>query len=310
MYKRAKGRRYQGMTLVQILRAVLDNSGSIHTVINNNGDLHGYISMYHGSQPDQYKVVESIVGNYPEDCVEDTRRYTREECNLIDFDNMLSKRDNINFIFVSYEGEDMHEEDIDEDDIYSKDTLLNYIDNMHGFDHLSINLWISGRCDINIHQKNFSMVYVRDMETNHNFDGFRWCHGLDAYSFGQGPIESALGIQHNPQWEICCSREDEPIGPIGLYIEGDCKVYSNVDLYSEFDDTGRYFNIDSGRARGIVDHPDDIDAEAWDHSEAIVCNTKITGLWVKEWYNDPEGIIDTLELFLGVEAVKVKSRKE
>ena len=305
MYTRAKGRSYKDMTLKEMFTSLLNNNMiTIHDVINNNQEGFGYLDYTGEISP--YNVCRTL--ELEDDYIEDTRYYTREQCSMIDFDNLLTKR-HTTFFFTSYDGDIENIDDIDEDDIYSSTTLFNYIDNVEGFDKLSISLWRDGACHIHIIQRNFSNVYVRDLDTNHRFDGYSWCHGLAAYN-DKDIEDSAYGIKVHPEWEICCSHTDQPIGPVGLYIKGDCKVVSNIDLYSEVDALGRYFNSDSFRAiQGIIESPSDFDHNAWDHSEAIVCNTVVTGIWYKEWYDD-HYTIEALEDMFGMTAVKVKSRKE
>lgn len=158
---------------------------------------------------------------------------------------------------------------------------------------------------------NSPYVWAKNCETLNSFTGYKWCHGLAAYSGGNA-LDKARAILNNPQMELCCSFEDQQIGPIGLYITGDCKVASNIDLASRIYNEARYYDSDSWRSKALISSPEEIDESQWDHGEGIITNIKIPGFWVKAWYlNDPESeiIISDLKQLLGCEPTIVGKRR-
>ena len=289
------------ITLAEIMRRKLDNGLSIHEIIERAAWSGGMYNEITG------KVIPGHVSNIffgvPDEVIDIRCYYDEDSMSRIDWNNFFEKHDNVVVKIVDAQGEEQEYDDIDcECDLLD---LAFEID----FDYCSINEKYYGTREIIIHAKESGRVYVSELENNEAFNGFTWTHGLAAYSAGQ-IVEKATDIQNNPQWEICCALMNQPIGPVGLYLEGDAAVVSNIDLYSGFDEKGRYYDCETFRADGIVNSPDEIDEEEWDHCEAIVRNVRVTGIWVKDWYVEKdEATIKELEDKLGFKAVVVEARR-
>lgn len=134
------------------------------------------------------------------------------------------------------------------------------------------------------------VIYASEFKdkTDRAFNDYTWAHGLCAYNGGKNPVVCAQGIVNNPQWEICCAKEDELIGPFGVYVKGDVECVSNADLVSMLNIFTGQRGIDSERskyrAKGIIFTPDELEKGQHSHGEIILTDAHVTGMWVKDWY--------------------------
>ena len=138
-------------------------------------------------------------------------------------------------------------------------------------------------------------LYAKKQRTLDSFNGYVFNHGLNAYT-ATPEYENAIGIAHNPQWEICCSYVNQYCGNIGLFITGDCKLAANDDLYSELDPNGDRF---ATKNVPLIFTPEEIiPGGKYHHGEAILTNTKIIGIWHTEDadMNTVNEIADTLDI--------------
>lgn len=299
-WARIKGRGRSNITLAKIMREQL-NRGSIdiHDIIESAAWVNGMCDREGKIIVNNVSIIFYGITNE----VINTRNYTKEEATKIDWNNFFDKHCGRTSI-ITIDAND------EECTIFSKKEYLELIDDLgEDLDHIEICEKYYGQREVRLYTYTKGKVYVNTLETNHSFDGFVWSHGLAAYNAG-GIVENAINIVDNPEWEICCAFESQNIGPIGLYITGDAKVVSNIDLYSDFDERGRYFDADDKRSDGIISHPDEIDKNKWDHGEAILTNCKIIGLWVKDWYVEKgETVVKELEDEFGFKAVVVEARR-
>ena len=115
-------------------------------------------------------------------------------------------------------------------------------------------------------------------------------------AFNNGnPVSNLSSLLKHTEWEICCSFDEQYIGPVGISVTGEAKVVSNMDLFSEIEDEGRYFDTTSYRANYLINSPEEIDRSVCDHGEAIVTNIEVTKVWVKEyWYKENAHIVEEL----------------
>ena len=121
------------------------------------------------------------------------------------------------------------------------------------------------------------------------FDMFIWSHGLATGFSGSCDakeiVNRIVNLDSHSEWQICCSHKAQRIGPIGVYMKGHAQFVSNIDLHSRIDSRGyRVFDPSDWRAEeGLIFSPEEISLDSWDHSETILVNHRIVGIWVKEW---------------------------
>lgn len=140
-------------------------------------------------------------------------------------------------------------------------------------------------------------IYPSELETKEEFKDFTWSHGLNAYN-SDDIICNALNILNNKDMEICCTSYCFPIGTVGFYVQGDCKIFA-------VNDVGSWIKRDEkGNSRRVIEvshiydeikRPEDIPdyymTKNGKHSlpfyggESIVTNLKITGIWAKRQYD-------------------------
>ena len=144
------------------------------------------------------------------------------------------------------------------------------------------------------YEKSIRLAFASDFETLDKFEGYNWNHGLLAFNNGD-PVKNLASLLNHSEWEICCSFDEQYIGPVGISVTGEAKVVSNMDLFSEIEDEGRYFDTTSYRANYLINSPEEIDRSVCDHGEAIVTNIEVTKVWVKEyWYKENAHIVEEL----------------
>lgn len=151
-------------------------------------------------------------------------------------------------------------------------------------------------------------------KTDRAFNDYTWAHGLCAYNGGKNPVVCAQGIVNNPQWEICCAKEDELIGPFGVYVKGDVECVSNADLVSMINiftgQRGMDMKRSERRAKGIIFTPDELEKGQHSHGETILTNPQIIGMWVKDWYlekasNRDMKQLDKIKDILGLDSYEI-----
>ena len=123
-------------------------------------------------------------------------------------------------------------------------------------------------------------VYVKDLEILEDFNGYKFNHGLNAYSFTSTAVTNALTLTKDNSIEICCSYRNEYCGSIGVTLTGECRLASTMDLQSLIDDkVGRY--VKKMYEETFITSPKEV-KKSTTHGEAIVSNFKITSIWYKE----------------------------
>ena len=120
------------------------------------------------------------------------------------------------------------------------------------------------------------------------FDCMVWAHGFSTGFSGRCDTEEIIdrlvNLYSHHEWQICCSHKSQRIGSIGAYVMGHAQYVSNIDLYSYIDERGyRVFDLDDWRSDGLINSPEEISLDSWDHNEVIVAQHRIVGIWIKEW---------------------------
>lgn len=114
------------------------------------------------------------------------------------------------------------------------------------------------------------------------FDKVQLYHGFNAF-FTSKPYKTCFNtLKKHPEYQICTSTKY--IGMMGVTIEGDILVASNIDLFSGIDkedNNRRYF--DEKQLKNLVYDYADLELHEDDpeeNNEIVIHNTNITGVWV------------------------------
>ena len=153
-------------------------------------------------------------------------------------------------------------------------------------------------------------IYAKDCDIVENSKGYIWSHGLAAFFDNDidKSIRNAISILKDPSMEICCSFMGQEVGPIGIYVKGDCRVASNMDLGSFIDEGNRAYDPKCCSARHIIHDLDDIDYSVCHHGEGIVSNVEIVGCWIKNYsVNEYYHVAETLNRIIGGNEIKIVS---
>ena len=148
-------------------------------------------------------------------------------------------------------------------------------------------------------------IPISSMPIKRGFDGYVWSHGLNAFN-DMDPVGNAEYIRDNPETEIACSLYGEELGPIGIYVKGDCHFASSDDVGSTARCGKRYVNMNHMKHELYC--PEDFIKYAKDssNSEGIIKNVKIVGLWVKDhWIKDNEDIVEELMESTGIHEIEI-----
>ena len=147
-------------------------------------------------------------------------------------------------------------------------------------------------------------INTSKLNTINEFNGYIFTHGLAAYNDRLTIEEKVKNILENKNISICCAWKTEYVGPIGVYIEGDCKLAAHFDLCSIKDSkTGdRYVHKNDMNDNTLLYSPDKINQSNKLSGEAIVTNCTIVGIWVDKNY-DYEDNIKTIKELTGIDEV-------
>lgn len=99
-----------------------------------------------------------------------------------------------------------------------------------------------------------------------------------------------ISITEHPEWEICCSRADQPLGFAGITITGDVRCAFAHDMMSKVNKKGKRYSW----LRLLFPFIRQCNLQKWNASkiycEAWVSNVHIEKIWVKaemlEWLDD------------------------
>ena len=119
-------------------------------------------------------------------------------------------------------------------------------------------------------------------EVDKRLRGMVWSHGLAAYGSSSWKKNLANIIEH-PEMEISCSKRNQNLGYVGVYLVGDVVVASHTDIYSDKarKDYQRHWNPNTHIKRYPILTKDNISEKYSKFAEIIVKNIEITGIWVK-----------------------------
>lgn len=151
-------------------------------------------------------------------------------------------------------------------------------------------------------------VEVNSLETVSAFNNYVFTHGLRAYYSERITYEEAVQtLVDRNDIAISCSYKSNHLGPIGVYITGDCKYASHFDVNSVCNrETGkRFIDKDKMKQSYCISSPKEI-IQLYYAGEAIVTNFKIVGIWVKEYeLEDFQEELQLLQDLTGIEKVDI-----
>lgn len=132
-------------------------------------------------------------------------------------------------------------------------------------------------------------AYVKDLPSpDRLFNCEIVSHGLAAYTQKKkGDVQIVQNLRNilrsinYSTMEICAAHKSQHIGPVGIYVMGDMKFVSNIDLCSAYDGVGRYVYRHYWRIAGVFSKTQ-INLCRHSHMEYIVTPKKICGIWYKE----------------------------
>ena len=160
---------------------------------------------------------------------------------------------------------------------------------------------VNRKCD----ECTLGKIYMKDMPRPVGFEDVMLFHGILAYERNIEDIEGAKEHLNKvltiPTYETCCSTD--PLGPVGVVLEGTVVLASNCDLGSMTDDKGRFYYANNDAAEYIIYDADYLTFGTDGFNDEIVTiENKIKAVWVKETANnDIKAFAEELAKEYGVE---------
>ncbi len=145
--------------------------------------------------------------------------------------------------------------------------------------------------------------YAHEYKPSESFNSITWSHGLSGKN---KPAHEAINsLLNSPELERCCSSVSKKVGHVGVYVQGNVLLASNVDLMSMPTVDG-HRGIDLAmtgkKAKEIIYDPKDIDNNKHQiNDEIILKDMTITGIWAEEKYVTDELIALSQELNISIE---------
>ncbi len=122
-------------------------------------------------------------------------------------------------------------------------------------------------------------------EVDKRLNNMVWSHGLFAYSYTWK--KNLANLINHPEMEVSCSKRNQNIGNIGVYLMGDVVVASHTDIYSnKAKDYRRVWDPTYDIKNKPLLTKDNISDVHHAFAEIIVTNTEIIGMWVKNIKKD------------------------
>lgn len=137
-------------------------------------------------------------------------------------------------------------------------------------------------------------VYCDEQPRPKGFDSLVMYHGLKAYCECSDSSEYETitrnfeSVYEHPEYQICCSTD--PIGNIGIIVEGDILVASNNDLNTHVEEgtNRRYYYPTETNRRNIIYDIKDLEENYIINNEFVINNTKAVTIWVTDRANNEE----------------------
>lgn len=184
---------------------------------------------------------------------------------------------------------DIFEEELDVDDLGGCDLQVVKVD-IHE-DSMDIYL----KCPWN--------KYAHEYQPSESFNSITWSHGLSGKN--KPAHEAIVSLIDNPELERCCSSINKKVGHVGVYVQGNVLLASNVDIKSMPTIDG-HRGIDllmtGKKAKEIIYNVKDIDNSKYAiNDEIILKDMIITGIWAEEQYVTTDLVKLSEQLNLNIE---------
>jgi hypothetical protein len=156
---------------------------------------------------------------------------------------------------------------------------------------------------MDIYVKTRFTKYAHEYKPSESFSNMTWSHGLSGKN---KPAHIAINsLLNNPELERCCSSISKKVGHVGVYVQGNVLLASNVDLMSMPTIDG-HRGIDllmtGKKAKEIIYNVKDIDNSKYSiNDEIILKDMVITGIWAEEQYVTTDLVKLSEQLNLNIE---------
>lgn len=145
--------------------------------------------------------------------------------------------------------------------------------------------------------------YAHEYQPSESFNNITWSHGLSGKN--KPAHEAIVSLIDNPELERCCSSINKKVGHVGVYVQGNVLLASNVDIKSMPTIDG-HRGIDllmtGKKAKEIIYDPKDIDNSKYSiNDEIILKDMIITGIWAEEQYATTDLVKLSKQLNLNIE---------
>lgn len=172
-----------------------------------------------------------------------------------------------------------------------------------------------GGCDlqvvkVDIHEDSMDIYlkcpwnkYAHEYQPSESFNSITWSHGLSGKN--KPAHEAIVSLIDNPELERCCSSINKKVGHVGVYVQGNVLLASNVDIKSMPTIDG-HRGIDllmtGKKAKEIIYNVKDIDNSKYAiNDEIILKDMIITGIWSEEQYVTTDLVKLSEQLNLNIE---------
>lgn len=145
--------------------------------------------------------------------------------------------------------------------------------------------------------------YAHEYQPSESFNNITWSHGLSGKN--KPAHEAIVSLIDNPELERCCSSINKKVGHVGVYVQGNVLLASNVDIKSMPTIDG-HRGIDllmtGKKAKEIIYNVKDIDNSKYAiNDEIILKDMIITGIWAEEQYVTTDLVKLSEQLNLNIE---------
>ena len=185
---------------------------------------------------------------------------------------------------------DMFEEEIEIEDMMQEEVEI-------------VKIVCNNDMSMDIYVKTRFTKYAHEYKPSESFNNITWSHGLSGKN---KPVHEAIvSLIDNPELERCCSSINKKVGHVGVYVQGNVLLASNVDIKSMPTIDG-HRGIDllmtGKKAKEIIYNVKDIDNSKYAiNDEIILKDMIITGIWAEEQYVTTDLVKLSEQLNLNIE---------
>lgn len=185
---------------------------------------------------------------------------------------------------------DMFEEEIEIEDMMQEEVEI-------------VKIVCNNDMSMDIYVKTRFTKYAHEYKPSESFNNMTWSHGLSGKN--KPAHEAIVSLIDNPELERCCSSINKKVGHVGVYVQGNVLLASNVDIKSMPTIDG-HRGIDllmtGKKAKEIIYNVKDIDNSKYAiNDEIILKDMVITGIWAEEQYVTTDLVKLSEQLNLNIE---------